>query len=588
MLRGVSAFGVSFSQSRLCQRRYLVSSLMMLALVAVVLSGCSKKGKDVTGPEAGDANTTPAEEQISARFPAGKPFPNIEFTAIDGRRVSTAALKGKVVLVDFWATWCGPCTAQTPRLMQLYEQYHEKGFEIIGISLDDSAWQCAKYISDNKIPWPQYYDGKGWDSAFAKRFNIEGIPLMVLIDREGNTVSDRLFGGQVVGKVQELMTGKSMAQVEAEIEAEVKAFVEERQKASDEMKGQVAAWLVAAEKGDARAQERLGRAYLRGLGVPQDFDKARMWYRKAAEQGDAVAQVDLGDMYYLGEGVVADYNESFKWYSKAAEQNYPRGLRRLALFYSRGYGAKEDASRSVELDMKGAEAGDPPAQKAMGDRYITGRSVPKDPNKAAEWYHKAFESYAKRAEEGSTWALAEEGFGLFWGSGVERDVERGLKLITKAAEQGNLRAQRELSSTYSDGRLVAVDYEKAVKWLMVAATLGDMRSQFHLGMAYYFGEVDLPVNHQKAFEWLSKAADQGDADAQFRIAQMCAGGTGTQQDYVAAYMWLTISKRKMRMLNSGQETRESLAAKMTPEQIAEAERRAAAFVPRRQPGEEEE
>ena len=96
-----------------------------------------------------------------------------------------ANLKGKVVLIDFWATWCGPCRKVMPDLVETYKQYHDQGFEIIGISLDKDQSQLEQYMRDTGITWPQYYDGLGWSNKVAKRFRVRAIPHIVLIDKNG-------------------------------------------------------------------------------------------------------------------------------------------------------------------------------------------------------------------------------------------------------------------------------------------------------------------------------------------------------------------------------------------------------------------
>lgn len=115
----------------------------------------------------------------------GKPV-EIQFTALDGRKVDLSAMKGKVVLVDFWATWCGPCVGEMPHVKEAYEKYHDKGFEVVGISFDSNQQALERFVRKNEMPWPQYFDGKGWDNQFGIHFAIRGIPAMWLIDKEGN------------------------------------------------------------------------------------------------------------------------------------------------------------------------------------------------------------------------------------------------------------------------------------------------------------------------------------------------------------------------------------------------------------------
>ncbi len=108
----------------------------------------------------------------------------------DGKAFSTADMKGKVILVDFWATWCGPCKAELPRVKKIYQQFHDKGLEVLGVSNDQTADALTSFIKeDGAMPWPQLFDadaaGKGQWNSNTTRFGIEGIPTMFLIDRNG-------------------------------------------------------------------------------------------------------------------------------------------------------------------------------------------------------------------------------------------------------------------------------------------------------------------------------------------------------------------------------------------------------------------
>jgi thiol-disulfide isomerase/thioredoxin len=109
----------------------------------------------------------------------------LQFTAVDGREVNLAKLKGKVVLVDFWATTCGPCVKELPRVKQVYDKFREQGFEVIGISCDTDEERLNKFLADKEISWPQYYDGKGFNNKFSIEFGIDGIPHMFLVDKNG-------------------------------------------------------------------------------------------------------------------------------------------------------------------------------------------------------------------------------------------------------------------------------------------------------------------------------------------------------------------------------------------------------------------
>jgi thiol-disulfide isomerase/thioredoxin len=112
----------------------------------------------------------------------GKPI-DIQFKAIDGREVNLGNQHGKVVLIDFWATWCPPCVTEVPHIKAAYDKWHPRGFEIIGISLDDEKEDLLSFLNRNKMEWPQYFDGG--ENRFARKFGIEEIPTMWLIDKQG-------------------------------------------------------------------------------------------------------------------------------------------------------------------------------------------------------------------------------------------------------------------------------------------------------------------------------------------------------------------------------------------------------------------
>ena len=136
----------------------------------------------------------------------GKPL-NIQFTATDGRKVDLSKMKGKVVLIDFWATWCGPCVVELPNVKKAYSKLHPKGFEIVGISLDSSEDKLKKFIKEKDMPWPQYFYVQGWKNKISTRYGIRSIPAMWLVDKEGNLVDKNARRG-LEGKVEKLLADK--------------------------------------------------------------------------------------------------------------------------------------------------------------------------------------------------------------------------------------------------------------------------------------------------------------------------------------------------------------------------------------------
>ena len=127
---------------------------------------------------------------------------------LDGTPISLADYRGKVVLLDFWAVWCGPCLGEIPRIKAVYEKYHDKGFEVIGVSFDEDAAVLREFIKEKEVPWRQILDAEGFGGAFAKRYGIRSIPAPFLIDREGKVISVKARGSLLAELVTSEMAGK--------------------------------------------------------------------------------------------------------------------------------------------------------------------------------------------------------------------------------------------------------------------------------------------------------------------------------------------------------------------------------------------
>ena len=152
---------------------------------------------------AGDDIKQSAAGELKKLDFVGKPI-DLHFTAVDGREVDVSKMKGKVVLIDFWATWCGPCVGEIPHVKETYDKNHPKGFEIVGVSLDQEKGSLTEFVSSHNMAWPQYFDGQGWDNKIAGQFGITSIPAMWLIDKKGN-LRDLHARSDLSGKVEKLL-----------------------------------------------------------------------------------------------------------------------------------------------------------------------------------------------------------------------------------------------------------------------------------------------------------------------------------------------------------------------------------------------
>ncbi len=154
----------------------------------------------------------------------GKPFELSFEEATSGEPIDMSKLRGKVVVIDFWATWCGPCIAEMPHMKKLYAAYKDKGVEFIGISLDaprneedpskDGLVKLRDWVAANDVTWPQYYQGNGWQSEFSSNWKIRSIPAIFVVDQQG-----RLHSPNARGKLDEMipeMLGIDPIQIEEE------------------------------------------------------------------------------------------------------------------------------------------------------------------------------------------------------------------------------------------------------------------------------------------------------------------------------------------------------------------------------------
>jgi peroxiredoxin len=156
------------------------------------------------------AQQTTTGKQIAKRLTVlqrstiGEPMLNFTQNNTEGQPVRFADFKGKYVFVDFWASWCGPCRAENPNVLKAYNQYKNKNFTVIGVSLDDNGEKWKKAIKDDNMPWTQLSDLKGWKNEVSTYYGIMGIPSSLLIDPQGKIIAKDLRGVALHKKLEEI------------------------------------------------------------------------------------------------------------------------------------------------------------------------------------------------------------------------------------------------------------------------------------------------------------------------------------------------------------------------------------------------
>ena len=142
---------------------------------------------------------------VNAQVSIGGQAPEISLPDKNGDTVKLSGLKGKIVLIDFWASWCVPCRRNNPFLVYLYKKYKSKGLEIYGLSIDEEKDRWLNAVKKDKLTWLQVMDDKGWDAPSALRYGVDAIPANVLLDKEGKIIAVNLEGQALEKKLKTLL-----------------------------------------------------------------------------------------------------------------------------------------------------------------------------------------------------------------------------------------------------------------------------------------------------------------------------------------------------------------------------------------------
>ncbi len=136
----------------------------------------------------------------------GKPYKDFALETPEGEMLKVSEVhQGNVLLIDFWASWCSPCREANPELVAMYADYHEKGFDILGVSLDSDKSSWLKAIEDDNLTWKQISDVKGWECEGSKLYGVPAIPHAVLLDREGIIIAKNLHGEELREAIEALL-----------------------------------------------------------------------------------------------------------------------------------------------------------------------------------------------------------------------------------------------------------------------------------------------------------------------------------------------------------------------------------------------
>ena len=193
--------------------KIMKTGFLMLAACLLLATSCKQKAPANGSKESQEQVVDSSDAQDQTTSPSDS-YTDISLPGPQGQtvKVSDYVGKNKLVLIDFWASWCGPCIGELPNVVKAYELYHDKGLEIVGVSLDKDKASWVQAIAQTGQKWPQMSDLKGWDCEGAALYGIQSIPANVLINEQGEIVARDLRGDFLLKEVESRLAAEAVAE----------------------------------------------------------------------------------------------------------------------------------------------------------------------------------------------------------------------------------------------------------------------------------------------------------------------------------------------------------------------------------------